>query len=293
MRRNLQIQCSALFLSVGLVLGSTVRAPAQDRVRAKMGIQIQSGDKVRWAKARDRLTAEDKIRIYVIPKEDAYFYVVYSNKKTASQLLNDKLYTKNSMVILPLKDGFYQFDGENEVESITIICSPTRLVEVWDLLKSTNIPYAKWSDIEKKLIATSTIDLSGRSREPEKRILIGGMVRNLRDQTSTEGDDVLYQIALSQPCDGPLTFTSTHLPLGLSIDPPTGLIRGTITNQAAAGSPYATTITVSAGSGRVCFSNTFTWTVIDKPAFTNEWQELLTFSGRSLLVKKYEFTIKK
>jgi hypothetical protein len=291
MRRNIQI-VSAFFLCAGLVMGTIARAPAQDRVRAKIGIQIQSGDRVRWAKAKDSIHVEDNIRIYVIPKEDTHFYVVHSDNKTASQLLNDKSFNKHSIITLPSKDEFYQFDGASKVESITIICSPTRLVDVWNVLKSANIPHAKWANVERELIETSTIDLSGRAEKPEKRILLGGLVRNLPDQTNTEGDDVSYQIALNVPCDEPLTFNTTNLPPGLSIDPASGIIRGTIPSQAAAGSPYFVTVTVSTDRNRVCFSDTFTWTVIDKPAFTKELQELRTFSGKSLLVKKYEFTIK-
>jgi hypothetical protein len=292
MSRNTQI-VSAFFLSAGLVMGTITRAPAQDRVRAKIGIQIQSGDRVRWAKAKDRINVEDKIRIYVVPKEDTHFYVVHSDNKTASQLVNDKSFREDSIITLPSKNEFYQFDGVGKVESITIICSPVRLVNVWDVLKSTNVPHAKWADIERELIEASAIDLGERAGKPEKRILIGGLVRNLPNQTNTEGDDVSYQIALNEPCDEPLTFNTTNLPPGLSIDPASGIVRGTITSQAAAGSPYSVTVTVPDDRGRDCFSDTFKWTVIDNPAFTKELQELRTFSGKSLLVKKYEFTIKK
>jgi hypothetical protein len=292
MRRSIQIY-SAFFLSAGLVMGTITHAPAQDRVRAKIGIQIQSGDRVRWAKAKDTINVEDKIRIYVIPKEDTHFYVVHSDQKTADQLLNDQFFDKYSIIILPSKDEFYQFDGKSKVESITIICSPSRLIEIWNVLKSTSISHDEWSNIERKLIETSTIDLSGRAEKPEKRILIGGLVRNLTDQTNTEGDDVSYQIALNKPCGEPLTFNATNLPPGLSIDSASGIIHGTIASQAAAGSPYSVTVTVPDAKGQVCFIDTFTWTVINKPAFTKALQELRTFSGKSLLVKKYEFTIQK
>ena len=43
------------FLSVWVLLGVVSPSWAQERVRAKLGIQIQSGDRVAKAKAQDRI----------------------------------------------------------------------------------------------------------------------------------------------------------------------------------------------------------------------------------------------
>ena len=63
-----------------------------------------------------------------------------------------------------------------------------------------------------------------------------------------------------------LTFSATGLPAGLSIDPATGLITGTI-NAAASqinGGVYSVTVTVSDGNGGTA-SSTFNWTVTNPP----------------------------
>src|SRR5436309_3064521 len=52
---------------------------------------------------------------------------------------------------------------------------------------------------------------------------------------------------------------SPFSPAGLSIDPATGVIGGTLTSAADANSPYASTVTVSDGTHDA--SQSFTWTV--------------------------------
>ena len=75
-----------------------------------------------------------------------------------------------------------------------------------------------------------------------------------------------------------LTFSATGLPGGLSISPTTGLISGTIDNNASTvgGGIYTITVTANDGNGGIT-STTFTWTVtntapnaVDDTAATNE-----------------------
>jgi large repetitive protein len=69
-----------------------------------------------------------------------------------------------------------------------------------------------------------------------------------------------------------LSFTATGLPAGLSIDPATGVISGTIDRSASqpAGGVYAVTVTASDGNGGTV-TNTFTWTVANPgPTATND-----------------------
>ena len=75
-----------------------------------------------------------------------------------------------------------------------------------------------------------------------------------------------------------LTFAATGLPLGLSINPATGLITGTIDRSASqvSGGVYTVSVTVSDGKGGTV-TTTFTWTVtnpgptaVDDIAATNE-----------------------
>ncbi len=61
-----------------------------------------------------------------------------------------------------------------------------------------------------------------------------------------------------------LTFTATGLPPGLSIDPDTGVISGTVENDASVGGPYSVTVTADDGFGGTA-SETFVWTVTNPP----------------------------
>jgi hypothetical protein len=65
-----------------------------------------------------------------------------------------------------------------------------------------------------------------------------------------------------------LTYSASGLPTGLSIDPSTGAISGTLASGDATDSPY--TVTVTATDGTYSSSTTFTWTVgeADAPIVT-------------------------
>ncbi len=74
------------------------------------------------------------------------------------------------------------------------------------------------------------------------------IVESPGDQFNAEGDTVSLQLVASDPDEEDiLTFSAANLPPGLSINPATGLIAGTVANGAASGSPYNVTVTVSDG----------------------------------------------
>jgi VCBS repeat-containing protein len=77
------------------------------------------------------------------------------------------------------------------------------------------------------------------------------------NQVNAVGDSV--SVWMSASGGGPLTYIASGLPDGLSIDPSSGVIRGTLTNAAASATPYTVTVLVS--NGQVSDSQTFTWTV--------------------------------
>jgi hypothetical protein len=83
------------------------------------------------------------------------------------------------------------------------------------------------------------------------------------NQSHTQGNSVSLQINASDPELQPLTYAALGLPTGLSINPNTGLISGTIATGAANNSPYAVQITVSDGVNPVV--RNFTWTVNAAP----------------------------
>lgn len=292
MRRNAGLR-SILCLCASLIMVTISVVPAQDSVSAKLGIQIQSQGRVSWAKATERLTTSDKLRVYIFPKEDAYLYVVHTDEEIARPLINEMRVKKETLITLPPDaNQFYQFDGSNKKESITIICSPSRRVDFLDLFKSGKIPHPQWAEVEKKLVAASKIVLGGTAGEPssQKRILIGGSVRSLPSQVNTEGDEVSYQIALAALGDSPASFQATNLPPGLRIDATTGLISGTVADGAAAGSPYTVTVSASSGDAEARFSDTFSWVITSPQSLL---RDLRTFSGTSLLIRTYEFTVQK
>ena len=85
---------------------------------------------------------------------------------------------------------------------------------------------------------------------------------SLPDRTDGEGDTVTIVIEASDPDDDDLSFSASGLPPGISIDADTGKMSGTIGYNAAALSPFATTVTVSDGTGGYD-TESFTWSVTD------------------------------
>jgi hypothetical protein len=166
-----------LFLCVFLVAGMINPVDAQENViRAKIGLQIRSGDRIIRAKSKDRLKAADLIRIYVHPEENSHIYVVHSDIKESALLNIVQKKIQSSLLVMPSSQGFYQVDGNSPNEVFTIIVSPDELPEVSDLLGTGNIPYPKWVEVEKMLIEKGRI---GLTQDVEKPFPIAGNVRGL------------------------------------------------------------------------------------------------------------------
>ena len=86
--------------------------------------------------------------------------------------------------------------------------------------------------------------------------------QDLPDRTDDEGDFVSISAAATDADADALTYEATGLPGGLTIDPATGLISGTIAFTAAAGSPFSVEVTVRDGPD-LDATDLFTWTVND------------------------------
>ncbi len=87
------------------------------------------------------------------------------------------------------------------------------------------------------------------------------------DQRDVDGASVSLaaSTAFADPNLGDtLTFSATGLPAGLTIDPATGLITGTIDARASASGPYAVTVTATDDKGAAT-GETFAWSVADVP----------------------------
>ncbi len=79
------------------------------------------------------------------------------------------------------------------------------------------------------------------------------------DQGNAAGDPVSLPLTAADADSDPLTYTATGLPDGLSIDPTTGDITGTLAAAAASATPYSVSVRVS--DGMASASRSFPWTV--------------------------------
>jgi hypothetical protein len=150
--------------------------PQERLVRAKIGIQISSRDQLRRAKSQDTLQVGDLLRIYVHPEEPSQVLVVYSDTKTATLLHLTRQQNQSASLVLPSLDEFYRMDGENPVQTFTIICSSTPLTEVLEVLRTGKAPAATWSVVEARLLEKSRIELSQQTAKP---FAIAGNVRGV------------------------------------------------------------------------------------------------------------------
>ena len=92
-------------------------------------------------------------------------------------------------------------------------------------------------------------------------------ISSISDQTDITKDVISLQVSASDSDGDDLTYSATGLPSGLSISSSTGLISGTISDDADDTSPYSVTITVTDdGSPTKSAQASFTWNV---SAFNN------------------------
>lgn len=81
------------------------------------------------------------------------------------------------------------------------------------------------------------------------------------DQVDAEGDLVSLQVAANDPDGDDLTYSATGLPPGLSINPTSGLISGTINAGASTSSPYTAKVKAT-DPGLLFDEEEFSWTVV-------------------------------
>ena len=97
-----QKPCSIFFVFLLLVMPPLVFA--QEIVRAKIGIEILSGDRSVLAKSKARIKVGDQLRVYIVPEVDSHVYVIYSDQKDAV-LLNpskdEQLLSKGNTKMFP------------------------------------------------------------------------------------------------------------------------------------------------------------------------------------------------
>ena len=157
-----------------------------------IGIQVRSGERTASAKTTETVKTGDFLRVYVVPEDDAYVYVVHNDGKNPT-LLNAQnattKVTKGMLVTLPTPEQFYQIDGGSDKESITVICSPMEIREVASLLSTPNVPQKNWLSLEKELLDKSKIDLS---QPTDKPFQIAGNVRSMSNNDPFVNTLVIY-----------------------------------------------------------------------------------------------------
>ncbi len=89
--------------------------------------------------------------------------------------------------------------------------------------------------------------------------------QDITNRTDAEAGWISLSAGATDPDVGDtLTYSATGLPLGLSINPATGLITGLVNFHAAASSPYSVEISVTDGVNSPV-TDTFTWTITNVP----------------------------
>lgn len=160
-----------------------------NRVRAKIGIRIKTGDRVLQAKAMEELKAGDLIRIYVHPELSSWVYVVHTDQKKVTLLNMSHQKIHSSTLVLPSVQETYAVDGMSPEEAFTIICSPREIMEL-TALSGADMPYERWLALERDLMDRSKIEMGQQTERPFP------IIGNVRGDVLSEGDPFLVEIPI-------------------------------------------------------------------------------------------------
>ncbi|MGE0086397.1 MAG: hypothetical protein AB7S75_18465 [Desulfococcaceae bacterium] len=178
---------SLLSIAVSVMMLLICLCPAfaqeQQKVRAKIGIQIFSDRAQNPAGSRELVKAGDRIRIYVHPLESAYVYVVYSDDRTAKLLNKTRQHLPESLMVLPSEQAYYKVDGNSAMENFTIVCSPQELPQISGLADA-DMPGDRWLLIQEELTKKSGIELSRQRTAAD--VELAGNVRGADELKNTE-----------------------------------------------------------------------------------------------------------
>ncbi|MEO0328860.1 MAG: putative Ig domain-containing protein [Pseudomonadota bacterium] len=88
------------------------------------------------------------------------------------------------------------------------------------------------------------------------------VANEIADMSSVDTESISLDVTtyILDPDQDDLTFSATGLPVGISLDPDTGLLSGLLDNSASLNSPYTVAITADDGEGGQV-TETFTWTI--------------------------------
>lgn len=153
------ISISIVFTLTQQICPAQLNAADSGRIRAKIGIQIQSGQKISRAKSRERLKAGDAVRLYVHSESNCYVYIIHTDGKNVNLLNITEQKIQSSTLILPSAQAFYEIDGQSNMEKFTIICSPEQIPEMSGLEKKSII-FSEWTTLENRFHNSSNALLS-------------------------------------------------------------------------------------------------------------------------------------
>ena len=176
--RKLVFTLVLLILNFLFSITSISSAESLELLRASIGIEIHSNGQSLKAKANDRLTSGDKLSIYVIPEQDSFVYIINSNSKIASLIDlggNPKKVLARSLRIYPSPSEGYRIDGNENIESFSIICSPKDLTSISQLFYGGSVAVGEWQSLEKIFFGDNQII---DSSEPEDSFHFGGSLRS-------------------------------------------------------------------------------------------------------------------
>lgn len=168
----------------------TLEAAEVSNVRAKIGIQIKSGERISMAKSKDKLKAGDLFRIYVNSEENCVIYIIHTDEKLVSLLNITEQKVQSSTIILPSAQAYYQADGKSNFEKITIVCSPYKLPEL-TAIENNDMSLSEWSLIQDDLTRKSEII---QPIKKEKPFVIAGNVRGIANSKS--GDPFVKRLQI-------------------------------------------------------------------------------------------------
>ncbi|MGP0567055.1 hypothetical protein ACTRW9_13590 [Nitrospina sp. 32_T5] len=175
------IVLAALFLFVENAISD------EDKVRAKIAIEIRSDDDSIWARARDNITSQDKLRIVVIPRTDLHVYVIYSNYEKAQLLLHEKV-SGESVLKLPAGSNFFQVDGTRSQEAFWVVCSPEPLESLENDFSGREASHDRWEKMAEGLYDKGGLDIAEKMKKP---ISMAGAVRSLDMSEDQLKEDLL------------------------------------------------------------------------------------------------------
>ncbi len=140
----------------------------QKIIKAKIAILHKSGENYTRLKSSDRLFAGDLMRIFVLPLNDCYAYIIHSDNEGATILYDGtKKMFRQDTLMLPSSSEYYTFDAKSPRAKITIICSLNKIPDIDKLFKDKQeVNNSFWNKVESKVFAENIKDLNDKSDKP-------------------------------------------------------------------------------------------------------------------------------